>query len=128
MAPICYFFNVKTKTLRNAIVFYIIKLFRPNGQVINMANSTTAKRESLNIRIKPDDRGLIDYAAKLLNKNRTDFVLEASRRFAEETILDQTVFKLNPEAYAEFLARLDAPPQPNERLRKALQTPAPWEE
>ena len=128
MAPICYFFNVKTKTLRNAIVFYIIKLFRPNGQVINMATSTTAKRESLNIRIKPDDRGLIDYAAKLLNKNRTDFVLEASRRFAEETILDQTVFKLNPEAYAEFLARLDAPPQPNERLRKALQTPAPWEE
>ena len=127
MAPICYFFNVKTKTLRNAIVFYIIKLFRPNGQVINMATSTTAKRESLNIRIKPDDRGLIDYAAKLLNKNRTDFVLEASRRFAEESILDQTVLKFKPEAYAEFLARLDAPPQPNERLRKALQTPAPWE-
>ena len=24
-------FDVKTKTLRNAIVFYIIKLFRPNG-------------------------------------------------------------------------------------------------
>lgn len=127
MAPICYFFNVKTKTLRNAIVFYIIKLFRPNGQVINMATSTKAKRESLNIRIKPDDRGLIDYAAKLLNKNRTDFVLEASRRFAEESILGQTVLKFKPEAYAEFLARLDAPPQPNERLRKALQTPAPWE-
>jgi uncharacterized protein (DUF1778 family) len=119
--------NVKTKTLRNAIVFYIVKLFRPNGQVINMATSTTAKRESLNIRIKPDDRDLIDYAAKLLNKNRTDFVLEASRRFAEESILDQTVLKFKPEAYAEFLARLDAPPQPNERLRKALQTPAPWE-
>lgn len=92
-----------------------------------MANSTTAKRESLNIRIKPEERWLIDYAAQILNKNRTDFVLEASRRFAEETILDQTVLKFKPEAYAEFLARLDAPPQPNERLRKALQTPAPWE-
>jgi len=92
-----------------------------------MATSTTAKRESLNIRIKPDDRCLIDYAAKLLNKNRTDFVLEASRRFAEESILEQTVLKFKPEAYAEFLARLDASPQPNERLRKALQTPAPWE-
>jgi uncharacterized protein (DUF1778 family) len=96
--------------------------------VINMASSTTVKRESLNIRIKPEERWLIDHAAKLLNKNRTDFVLEASRRFAEETILDQTVLKINPGAYAEFLARLDAPPQPNERLRKALQTPAPWEE
>jgi uncharacterized protein (DUF1778 family) len=93
-----------------------------------MATSTTAKRESLNIRIKPDERWLIDYAAQLLNKTRTDFVLDASCRFAEETILEQTVFKFNPAAYAEFLARLDAPPQPNERLRKTLQTPAPWEE
>lgn len=92
-----------------------------------MATSTTAKRESLNIRIKQEERWLIDYAAQILNKTRTDFVLDASCRFAEETILDQTVLKFKPEAYAEFLARLDAPPQPNERLRKALQTPAPWE-
>jgi len=34
---------------------------------------------------------------------------------------------VTPEAYAEFLARLDAPPQPNERLRRAMQTPAPWD-
>ena len=54
-------------------------------------------------------------------------MLEATRRAAEEAILDHTVFAVSPKAYAEFLARLDAPPQPNERLRKALQTPAPWE-
>jgi uncharacterized protein (DUF1778 family) len=27
-----------------------------------------------------------------------------------------------PEAYAEFARLLDAPPQPNERLRKTMQT------
>jgi uncharacterized protein (DUF1778 family) len=85
------------------------------------------KRDSLNLRIKPEDRGLIDRAARLLGKNRTDFVLDAARRAAEETLLDRTVFVLDPEAYAEFLARLDAPPQPNERLRKTMQTPSPWE-
>ncbi len=26
-----------------------------------------------------------------------------------------------------FLARLDAPPRPNKRLLKSMQTPAPWE-
>jgi len=86
-----------------------------------------ARRETLNFRIKPEERCLIDRAAKLLGKNRTDFMLEATRRAAEEAILDHTVFAVSPEAYAEFVARLDASPRPNERLRKALQTPAPWE-
>ena len=88
---------------------------------------TAIKRETLNIRIKPEVRGLIDRAAELLGKNRTDFVLDAAQRAAQEALLDRTIFSLDPRAYAEFLARLDAPPRPNERLRRSLQTPAPWE-
>jgi len=86
-----------------------------------------AKRDTLNIRIKPEVRALIDRAAELTGKNRTDFVLDAARDAAENALLDRTVFVVSPKAYAEFLARLDAPPQPNERLRRSLQTPAPWE-
>ena len=86
-----------------------------------------ARRDSLNIRIKPEVRSLIDRAAALLGKNRTEFVLEATRHAAENALLDRTVFALNAKAYAEFLARLDSPPRPNKRLRKSLQTPAPWE-
>ena len=40
------------------------------------------RRETLNLRIKAEDRGLIDRAAMLTGKNRTDFVLEAARRAA----------------------------------------------
>ena len=87
----------------------------------------TRKRQSLNLRIKPEERGLIDRAAKTLGKNRTDFVLDAARRAAEDALLDRTVLMVSPKAYAEFLARLDAPPQPNERLQKTLQTATPWE-
>ncbi len=86
-----------------------------------------AKRDTLNIRIKPELRGLIDRAAELLGKNRTDFVLDAARIAAEDALLDRTVFVVNPKAYAEFLARLDAPPRPNARLRRSLRAPAPWE-
>jgi uncharacterized protein (DUF1778 family) len=86
-----------------------------------------AKRDTLNIRIKPEVRGLIDRAAALTGKNRTDFVLDAARHAAEDALLDRTMFVLNPKAYADFLARLDAQPQPNERLRRSLQTPALWE-
>lgn len=85
------------------------------------------KRDTLNIRIKPSERSLIDQAARSLGKTRTDFILEAARRAAEEALIDRTVLNVGPEAYAQFLARLDAPPQANERLRRAMRTPAPWE-
>ena len=94
-----------------------------------MTNKTKTKtpRNTLNLRIKPEERDLIDMAAKVLGKNRTDFILEAARNAAEETLLERTIFWASPEAYAEFIALLDAPPQPNERLRKTMQTIAPWE-
>jgi uncharacterized protein (DUF1778 family) len=85
------------------------------------------KRDTLNLSIKPELRGLIDRAAELLGKNRTDFVLDAARMAAENTLLDRTVFAVSPKAYAEFVARLDKPPRPNARLRRTLKTPAPWE-
>ena len=84
-------------------------------------------RDTLNLRIKPELRGLIDRAAQLAGKNRTDFVLDAARRAAEDALLDRTVFSVSPKAYAEFLKRLDAPPQPNDRLRRTMQAKAPWE-
>lgn len=85
------------------------------------------KRNTLNLRIQPELRGLIDRAAQLMGKNRTDFVLDAARHAAESALLDRAVFAVGPEAYAEFLALLDAPPRPNPRLRRSLQTAAPWE-
>ena len=93
-----------------------------------MKESTTAKqrRDTLNLRIPAAERNLIDRAALSTGKTRTDFVLEAARRAAEDTLLDRTVLLVSPEAYAEFLTRLDAPAQPNERLRRTMQAPTPW--
>lgn len=78
-------------------------------------------RDTRNLRIKPELRGLIDRAARLAGKNRTDFVLEAARRAAEDALMDRTGFNVSPNAYAEFLKRLDAPLQPNDRPRRTMQ-------
>lgn len=88
--------------------------------------TATPRRDTLNLRIKPADRGLIDRAAELTGKSRTDFILEASRRAAEEALLDRTLFVVSPAAHAEFLARLDAPPKPNARLKRSLGATPPW--
>jgi uncharacterized protein (DUF1778 family) len=87
----------------------------------------TAKRETLNLRIKPEVRGLIDRAAKVRGKNRTDFILDAARTAAEDTLLDQALLVVSPEAYAQFVERLDRAPATNARLQKTLQSPAPWD-
>lgn len=86
-----------------------------------------SRRETLNIRIRPEERSLIDRAAQAQGKNRTDFILEAARHAAEDALLDRAIIAAGPDAYAEFLARLDAPPKPNDRLRRTMRTAAPWE-
>ena len=93
-----------------------------------MHTTTETKRETLNIRIKADVRDLIDRAAKSRGKNRTDFILESARAAAEDALLDQVIMAVTPQAYAQFLNRLDMPPKANDRLRKTMSTPAPWDD
>jgi len=85
------------------------------------------KRESLNLRVPPEVRDLIDQAARALGKNRTEFILEASCRAAEDALLDRALLRVDESAFADFQARLDRPAAPNERLRKTMQATAPWE-
>ena len=80
----------------------------------------------MNLRIPPAERNLIDQAAQSTGKTRTDFILEAARRAAEDALLDRAVLSVSSEAYAEFVRRLDAPAQPNERLRRTMATKLPW--
>ncbi len=84
-------------------------------------------RAALNMRIQPELRSLIDRAAEATGKNRTDFVLDAARQAAQNTLLDRVHVQLEPTAFAAFLQLLEAPAWPNDNLRKALQTPAPWD-
>ncbi|MFO1265638.1 MAG: DUF1778 domain-containing protein [Rubrivivax sp.] len=85
-----------------------------------------APRETLNIRIPAAERDLIDRAAKSSGKTRTDFILGAARRAAEEALLDRALLLASPSAFARFVAMLDAPAKPNARLRRTMKTPPPW--
>jgi uncharacterized protein (DUF1778 family) len=93
----------------------------------SIAAARIAKRDTLNVRIKAEDRGLIERAASSVGKTRTDFVLDAVRRAAEDALLDRTLIRMTPANFANFQAALDDPSPPNAKLRSALQRPAPWE-
>ena len=64
----------------------------------------------------------------MADKNRTRFVQRPGSLIRRaDNGGPHLSFVVSPKAYREFLARLDAPPKPNERLLKSMQTSAPWD-
>lgn len=93
-----------------------------------MARSSAGLRtDNINIRVTPETLGLIDRAARVAGKTRTDFIVDTVKQAAEETVLDQRLFMLDGRQWAKFLEALDAPPQPNEKLMALLGRKPAWE-
>jgi uncharacterized protein (DUF1778 family) len=84
--------------------------------------------ETINLRATHKQKMLIDRAAEMLGRTRSDFMLETACREAETVLLDSRYFALSPEAFKRFTAMLDKPPASNPKLRRLLQTKAPWDE
>jgi uncharacterized protein (DUF1778 family) len=86
----------------------------------------TMRNAAINLRAFPEQRDLIDHAATLLGKNRSDFMLEAACDKAQAVILDQVFFSLNADKFQQFTAMLDAPPSHNPGLERLMAVTAPW--
>jgi uncharacterized protein (DUF1778 family) len=82
---------------------------------------------TINLRINPEIRDLIDQAASLHGKTRTAFIVEAAHEVAQKTLLDQTLFILNEQQWEQFNQALDESPHENERLTKLLKSSPPWQ-
>ena len=85
------------------------------------------KDETIQIRASADTKAILNRAAAMRGQKLSEFMLESARRQAEETILDQRVLFLDPEAHERFLALLDTPPLPDKGARARLARKAPWE-
>ena len=80
----------------------------------------------INLRASPEQRDLIDHAAKLLGINRSAFMLDAACDRAQTVVLDQVFFSLDADKFKQFTALLDAPPGPNPGLERLMAVKAPW--
>jgi uncharacterized protein (DUF1778 family) len=81
---------------------------------------------SINLRVETRTRQLIDDAAAILGKTRTEFMVECARREATDVLLDQRLFVLEPERYDEFMRALDDPPPPGPKLRSLMRRVPAW--
>jgi uncharacterized protein (DUF1778 family) len=79
------------------------------------------------LQVMPEQLNLIDRAAKLVDKNPCDFVLDAACENARTVLMDQTIINVDVEKLQQFVALLDAPSCPNPGLDRLMAIKPPWD-
>jgi uncharacterized protein (DUF1778 family) len=85
------------------------------------------KQHPLSMRLPEADVAIIDRAAKLRGRSRTDFVREAAVRAAEEVVLETSIIRMSPEGFKEFMDVISAPPTPIKEMVRVFRRKAPWD-
>ena len=98
----------------------------PQDVALAERSSTADTKGSINLRIEANTKQLIDDAAAILGKTRTEFMIESARRQAIDVLLDQRLFVLDTERYDAFVHALDNPSAPGPRLRSLLRRVPSW--
>lgn len=100
---------------------------QPSTQYDTMQATQPEKAAPLNIRLKTDQRILIEQAAKVTGKTVSDFVRDVTLREAQDRLLDQHLFQLDGDAWDDFNAALDQSPSKNTRLHDLMHRKAVWD-
>jgi len=92
-----------------------------------MSATANTRETTINLRAPAAQRAMIDQAAQVQGKTRTDFMLEAAYEKAQQVLLDRTVFALDAKTFTRFVELLDAPIKTDKALNRLLAKRAPWE-
>ena len=82
-------------------------------------NGQAPKATCLEVRLTPDQKRLIRYAATLRGVSITEFVVRSALAAATEAMNQQPILKLRGNARRAFVDAVLNPPTPNEAARKA---------
>ena len=92
-----------------------------------MASAAERKEHPISMRLPEDDLALIDRAAGLRGRSRTDFVRDAAVRAAEDVLMENRLIRMSPEGFADFMAALSGPATPVPEMVALVKRAAPWE-
>ena len=92
-----------------------------------MAQVSNRKDVPLSMRLSASDMAIIDRAATIRGRSRTEFARDTMVRAAEEVIMDNQPIRMSPEGFAQFLQAISAPPQAAPEMVRFMTKQAPWE-
>ncbi|WNJ88791.1 DUF1778 domain-containing protein [Bosea sp. 685] len=99
----------------------------PPAAVVVKRPASETKTTTINLRVPRQTRDLIDTAANVVGKTRTEFMLESAKQHAIDVLIDQKLFSLNEAQFEAFMDVLDNPPPPSSRLKRLFAEKSPWE-
>lgn len=79
-----------------------------------------SKTQRWNMRVAEDVDSIVRMAAEQNDQPLTDFVVQAARVVAEDTLADRRVFRLDETVWEEFVAILDRPARSVPELGRLL--------
>lgn len=91
-----------------------------------MSQPEKRRAHPLSMRLPEADLAIIDRAADLKGRSRTDFVREAAVTAAEEVILESTLVRMSAEGFRRFEKAISAPGQAVPGLVDVLRREPPW--
>ena len=91
--------------------------------------TATAERKDhpVSMRLPEADIAMIDRAASLRGRSRTEFVRDAAVRAAEDVLMENALLRMSPDGFADFVAALTAPAASVPAMTELANRPAPWE-
>ena len=92
------------------------------------AMAKARKDDRIDLRVKDSQKGFLIYAANLLDKKLSTFVLDSAIKEAEELIAQNVHFALPEKQWKAFCAALDAPAKEIPQLKKLLAQPGIFNE
>ena len=85
------------------------------------------KEHPLSMRLPETDIAIIDRAASLRGRSRTDFVREAAVRAAEDVLMETAPIRMSPAGFKAFIEVLSQPARPVPEMVELFQRTAPLE-
>ncbi len=85
------------------------------------------KEHPISMRLPEADIAMIDRAAGLRGRSRTEFVRDAAVRAAEDVLMENRLIRMSPEGFADFMAVLSGPATAVPEMVDLAKRPAPWE-
>jgi uncharacterized protein (DUF1778 family) len=92
-----------------------------------MPRSVKRKEHPLSMRLPEADIAIIDRAATLRGRSRTDFVREAAVRAAEDVLMETAPIRMSTAGFKAFLDTLSRPAAPVPEMVELFQRNSPWE-
>jgi len=92
-----------------------------------MPRAVERKEHPLSMRLPETDIAIIDRAAALRGRSRTDFVRDAAVRAAEDVLMETAPIRMSPAGFKAFMTALSGPATPVPEMIELFQRAAPWE-